>query len=162
MVIEGLSLIFIPRWRWISLLIPLAPLPTSPLFLLIWSSICLPLSCCALPSSPVLEQRGTYLREGGRDANPSRSPSGIQVSAERTSPFEGQRNISSPAISRKTDGGTKGGGLGLSGEGSGGGEKPLLPTVVWEEVVLVLVLCLTAAREVFAASGSRSPKPIPR
>lgn len=43
-----------------------------------------------------------------RDAKPSRSSSGIQVSAERTSPLEGQWNISSPAISRKTDGSTGG------------------------------------------------------
>lgn len=42
------------------------------------------------------------------DAKPSRSSSGIRVSAERTSPLEGQRNISSPAISRKTDGSTRG------------------------------------------------------
>lgn len=46
-----------PTLGWISLPAhPLTPLPTSLLFPLIWSSICLPLSCCALPSSPVLEQ----------------------------------------------------------------------------------------------------------
>lgn len=41
------------------LLIPLAPLPTSFLFPLIWSSICLPVSCCTLPSSPSLRRGGT-------------------------------------------------------------------------------------------------------
>lgn len=49
------------------------------------------------------------------DAKPSRSSSGIRVSAECTSTLEGQRNISSPAISRKTDGSTRGRGEGAWG-----------------------------------------------
>ena len=53
------------------------------------------------------------MREGGSDANPSRSPSGIRVSAERALRLKGQRNISSPAINRKTDGSTEEGAWGL-------------------------------------------------
>ena len=48
--------------------------------------------------------------------------------------------------------------MGLGGEGNEG-EKPLLPGVVWEEAVVVLVVCLAAGREVLAASRASSPKP---
>lgn len=37
-------------------------------------------------------------------------------------------------------GGGRGGGFGLVGDGSGGGEKPLLHAVVWDKAVVVLVL----------------------
>lgn len=116
------------------LLIPLAPLPTSFLFPFNLVVHLPPGLSLHLAKFPIPAAR----RHVVRDAKPSRSSSGIQVSAERTSPLEGQWNISSPAISRKTDGSTwgeRGGGLWLGG---GGGEKALLPT-------LGLVLCSVRA-----------------
>lgn len=158
--------IFIPCWRWISL--PAHPshssphLPSLSVNLVIHLPPALLLCPAKFPSAGAARHVRQGGREAGRDANPSRSPSGIRVSAERALPFEGQRNISSPAISRKTDGGTKGGGLGLSGEASGGGEKPLLSTVGWEEVVLVLVVCFTCCEVGVCSIWVTFSKAIPR
>lgn len=162
MVLEAFSLIFIVHWRRISL--PAHPshfspyLPSLSINLVVHLPPGLSLHLAKFPIPGAGRHVVQRAREGGRDANPSRSPSGIRVSAEHASPLEGQQNISSPAISRKTDGSTGRGGFGLGGEGSGGGEKPLLPAVVWEEAVVVLVVCSAAVREVFAASGAAIPR----
>lgn len=173
MALEGFSLIFIVCWQQISL--PAHPsrssshLPSLSINLIVHLPPGLLLRLAKFPILRVWRHVVQWARKGGRDANPSRSPSGIQVSAERASPLEGQRNISSPAISRKTDGSTgrgggegRGGSLGLGGEGSGGGEKSLLPTVVWEGAVVVLVVCSAGGREVCAASGAGLSQAIPR
>lgn len=168
MVLEGFSLMFIVYWQQISL--PAHPSHSSPHLpsLSINLVVRLPPGLSLHLAKFLIPGAGRHVvqraREGGRDANLSRSPSGIQVSTECALPLEGQQNISSPAISRKTDGsmGEVGGerrGLGAEWTGEQRRTEPPPPCCGLGEGGHGPGGVLSAVREGFGASGAGPPKP---
>lgn len=171
MVLEGFSLIFIIYWQRISL--PAHPSHSSPhlpslsinLVVRLPPGLSLHLAKFLIPGAGrhVVQRAREGGKEGGMQTFPGArqeyklAPSVLCLSrASRTSPPLPSVEKQMAAWGRW---GERGGGLGLSGQGSGGGQKPLLPAVAWEKAVMVLVVCSAAVRERFAESGAGPPKP---